>query len=129
MPAIASLVINDGQTTPVAHTFAPVTTDGAEAKYADRAPALPIGYLQISHEVRQPASSTAAYRVITGFNFPVLATINSVLTKVRNSSAQVVFNFAQDSTDQERKDALAYVSNFLANSTVKTSIQNVEPFY
>lgn len=129
MPAIATLSINDGLATPVAHSFVPVTTDGSTAKWADKVAALPIGYNVITDEVRQPGSTTAAYRRLTGFSFPVLATVNGVNTKVRTSSAQVIFNFAQDSTDQERKDALAYVSNYLQNATVKAAVQNIEPFY
>lgn len=129
MPAIAALTINDGATTPVAHTFAPVTTNGSTAKWADRSAATPAGFTTITEEIREARSSGAAHRVIVGFNFPILALVDGSQTKVRNNSGQVVLNFAQDSTDQERKDALAYVSNFLANATVKTSIQNIEPFY
>lgn len=129
MPAIATLAINDGAATPVAHQFVPVTTDGSTARWADKLAALPIGYNVITDEVRQPGNATAAYRRLVGFSFPVLATVNGVSTKVRTSSAQVIFNFAQDSTDQERKDAVAFVSNFLSNATVKPAIQNIEPFY
>jgi len=129
MPAIATLAINDGAATPVAHSFVPVTTDGSTAKWADKLAALPIGYSIITDEVRQPGTATAAYRRLIGFSFPILATVNGVSTKVRTSSAQVIFNFAQDSTDQERKDVVAIVSNFLSNATVKPAVQNIEPFY
>lgn len=129
MTAIATLSINDGATTPVAHSFVPVTTDGATAKWADKVSGVPIGYSTISWEIREPKTATAAYRALGNFNFPITATVNGVLTKVRNSSAQVFINLAQDSTDQERKDVLAYISNFLANATVKSSVQNVEPFF
>lgn len=129
MPAIAALVLADGQTTPANHTFAPVTTTGSHAEFADRAPASPAGYLGIIHEIVKPSTPTAAYRVKMGFNLPVLATVGGVPTVVRNSSAQVIFNFAQLSTEQERKDALAYVKNMLANASVVTSIKDIEPFY
>lgn len=129
MPAIAALSINDGAATPVAHTFAPVTTNGATSKHADRAPLIPAGYLTIQQEVREAKAAGQAHRIIIGFSLPVLATVDGSLTRVRLSSAQVVFNFAQDSTEQERKDALAYVTNYLSNATVKTSVQNIEPFY
>jgi hypothetical protein len=48
---------------------------------------------------------------------------------VRYSSAQVNLNIHPDATLQERKDLLAYLVNFFQNSTVKTSVENIEPFY
>jgi hypothetical protein len=38
-------------------------------------------------------------------------------------------NFAQDATDQEKKDLVAYVINHLSNATVRPSIYGQEPFY
>lgn len=129
MPAIATMSINDGQTTPVAHSFAPVTTDGSLAKWADRSPTIPSGYRTISHEVLPPNGSRTVNKVTLGFMVPVVATINGVDTVVRYSSAQVVLNIHPDALLQERKDLLAYVANSLANATVKTSVENIEPFY
>jgi hypothetical protein len=48
---------------------------------------------------------------------------------VRYNSAQVVLNIHPQSTLQERKDILAYVANTLGLATVKTSVENLEPFY
>jgi hypothetical protein len=129
MPAIAAITLADGQSAPVNHAFSPVTTDGAKATWADRSPGAPSGYLVINHEVRQPAQSGAAYRVLAGFNIPVMATVDGVPTVVRNSSASIAFNFSASSTEQERKDMLAFVSNYLTKADVKTSITNIEPFY
>lgn len=129
MPAIAAITLADGATTPVNHTFAPVTTDGAAAEWADRSPASPAGFLKMNHEVGQPASPSAAYRVKIGFNIPVMATVDGVPTVVRNSSASVTFNFSTQSSEQERKDMLAYVKNALSNSSIATSVTNIEPFY
>jgi hypothetical protein len=60
---------------------------------------------------------------------PTVVTVSGVDTVVRFSSAQVILNIAPDSSLQERKDLLAYVANQLANANVKTSVQNLEPFY
>lgn len=129
MPALAAIAINDGATTPVAHTFAPVSTNGAKAEWADRSPASPAGFLGLSHEVRRPVSANAAQRVIIALNVPVMATVDGSPVVVRYSSAKLEMNFSNLSSEQERKDVLAYVKNFLANATVATSIQNLEPFY
>lgn len=129
MPAIAALTVNDGATTPVAHTYSPVTTNGASAQFADRSAAVPSGQKTISHEIRRPATPTAAQRVLLGFNQPVENLIDGSTVVSRNSSAQVVFNFAPDSTLQERKDLLATVANSLGLAAVKTSVTDIEPFY
>lgn len=129
MPAIAALSINDGAATPVAHTFSPVTTDGSLAKWADRSPSIPNGFRTLSHEVQAPNGTRTVHRIIMGFNVPVVATVNSVDTVVRNSSAQVTLNIHPEATLQERKDLLAYVTNSLGLADVKTSVQNIEPFY
>lgn len=129
MPAIATLAINDGQAAPVSHNFDPVTTDGSLAKWADRSPTIPAGFRTISDEVLPPANGRTVHKITMGFYIPVVATVAGVDTVVRYSSAQVVLNIAADSLLQERKDLLAYVANFLGNASVKTSVQNLEPFY
>lgn len=129
MPAIAALTINDGLASPVAHTFSPVTTDGALAKWADRSPAIPSGFRILSHEILPPNGNRTVHKLTIGVMNPTVATVNSVDTVVRYSSAQVILNIHPDSSLQERKDLLAYVSNTLANATVKTSVENIEPFY
>ncbi|DAD50120.1 TPA_asm: coat protein [ssRNA phage Gerhypos.1_43] len=129
MPAIAALTINDGAATPVAHTFSPVTTDGSSAAWADRSPSIASGFRTISHEVVGPNGNRTVNRITAGFKVPVVATINTVDTVVRYSSAQIIWNIHPDSTLQERKDLHAYVTNYCGNASVKLSIENVEPFY
>jgi hypothetical protein len=129
MPAIAALSINDGQGAPVAHTFSPVSTDGAKASWADRSPSIPAGFRQISLEVSPPSGSRTVHRLTAGYMVPVVATVNSVDTVVRYSSAQVTLNVHPDSTLQERKDLLAYVANSLDLASWKSSVENLEPHY
>jgi len=129
MPAIAALSINDGQTTPVAHSFAPVTTDGSIAKWADRSPTIPSGFRTISYEVAPPSGSRVTNKLQMGLMNPTVATVNSVDQVVRYSSAQVTLNIHPDATLQERKDLLAYLVNFFQSASVKTSVENIEPFY
>lgn len=129
MPAIAALTINDGLASPAAHTFAPVTTDGSAAQWADRSPTIPSGFRKITFEVSPPAGSRTTNKLQAGFYNPTVATVNSVDQVVRFSSAQVTLNIHPDATLQERKDLLAYLVNFFANATVKTSVENIEPFY
>lgn len=129
MPAIAALAINDGASTPVEHTFSPVSTTGSKAQWADRSPSIPSGFRLINHEVQPPNGSRVVHRWSMGFSNPTVATVDSVDKVVRFSSAQVILNIHPDSTLQERKDLLAYVANALALASVVTSVENIEPFY
>lgn len=129
MPAIAALSINDGQASPAAHTFSPVSTDGSKAMWADRSPSIPSGFRTISHEVAPPSGNRTVHRITAGYMMPTVATVNSVDTVVRYSSAQVILNVHPDSTLQERKDLLAYVANSLGLAGWKTAVENLEPYY
>lgn len=129
MPAIAALTINDGLASPVAHTFAPATTDGSTAKWADRSPTIPAGFRTISYEVSLPSGNRTTNKLQMGLYNPTVATVNSVDQVVRYSSAQVTLSIHPDATLQERKDLLAYLVNFFTQASVKTSVENIEPFY
>jgi len=129
MPAIATLTINDGLATPVAHTFSPKSTTGAKAIWADRSPSIPAGYRTISHELAEPNGTRTVNKITMGFLVPVVAAVDGSDTVVRYDSGQVVLNINPNSTLQERKDLLAYMANALGNASVKASVENLEPFY
>lgn len=129
MPAFGNIVINDAAATPVAHTFAPVTTDGALAQLANRVASTPRGFETLRVEMKAPSNGASAYRCIIGLNDPVEATVDGAQVVVRNSSASVSLNFSADSTAQERKDLLKLMSNLLAHATIVTVCENLEPIY
>lgn len=129
MPAIAALSVNDGLASPVAHTFSPQSTTGAKAQWADRSPSIPAGFRTISHELAEPNGTRTVNKITMGFMCPTVATVDGSDTVVRYSSGQVVLNLHPESTLQERKDLLAYIANTLGIASVKTSVENVEPFY
>lgn len=129
MPALASISVNDAEATPVAHVFSPVTTDGALARLANRAADTPAGFETLSVEVRSPASSTAAYRVILKGNLPTEATVDGSVVVDHNSSFSIEINCSQKSTSQERKNLLKILSNLLAHATIVSVVENVEPIY
>jgi hypothetical protein len=97
--------------------------------WADRSPTIPSGFRQLSLNVENPNGSRTVHRMTFGYTNPTVATVDSVDTVVRYSSAQVVLNIHPESTLQERKDLLAYVANSLGLATVKAAVENIEPFY
>lgn len=130
MPQLAAITVNDGKSTPVAHVFAPVKTDGSNAKLANRSATIPQGYEGLELSVRDPGGSkTAAYRVFGSMTLPTVGPVNGTDAVLRASKVDFAFNFSQLSTVQERKDLLAMMSNLFAHATMKVVVENVEPLY
>lgn len=129
MPAIGNIAIADGKSTPVIHTFAPVTTDGSVAELANRNATIPQGFEGMNISVRKPASATGSYRIDLSMSFPVVATVNGVDQVVRMSKASLTLNLSQLGSAAERKDARVLLANALQNSLVAQAIENLEPLY
>lgn len=129
MPAIATLTLNDGQATPAAHTFAVQGTTGLKATWLEKSAGVASGYIKLTDEYREAKSSDGANSRIIGIEFPTVATVNGVTSRVRLSSASVRINYAQNATDQERKDLIAYLIGILNGTTSKAAIYNLEPWY
>lgn len=129
MPAIGTITVNDGATTPIQHSFSPQTTDGRSAQLLNRTAAIPRGYEKLETDVRLAQSATGANKVSLKLTLPVVQAVNGVNTVVRQSQVEVVFYLSQDSTAQERKDARVLMANLLAHANVQTMIENVEPQY
>ncbi len=129
MPAIGNLVLKDGQSTPADHTFAPVTTDGGLARWANRASSTLKGQETLNIEVKAPAGPSGAHRVILGAGDPTEAVKDGVTVVDHVNSVQTIFNFAQASTDQERYDLLSQHISLLSHAQVKLAVRNVEPFF
>lgn len=119
MAQAASIVVNDRAATPVAHTFAPrsITTD--QALFVE-AGSVPIGERRLIIDSR---FTNGKYRIRLRVVNPTLVTevVNGVnVPKVpRTSYGESSFTFDQTSTDQERKDTVAYIANaLLASQTI-----------
>nr|UJQ85330.1 MAG: hypothetical protein 2 [Leviviridae sp.] len=129
MPAVGTISILDNKGTPVAHVFTPQNVSGAIAKFTNTAASIPAGRETLSVELATPVSATAAYRLKMKYVFPTIAAVNSVDTVVRTSSADLVINFSQSSTLQERKDTMRIVANSLLNASVMSVGDNLETIY
>jgi hypothetical protein len=129
MPAISALTINDGAATPVARTFAVQNASAGKATWLEKSAGVSIGYIKLTDEFREAKSPTGANSRILAVEMPTVAVVNGVTTRVRVSSSQVRLNFAQDATDQERKDLLAFMTNALSNAILKPAISGQEPVF
>ena len=137
MPAIGNLVINDGQTTPVAHTFAPVTIQGTIAKYADRSGGIPVGFPVIWLDAREPKSGSALWKCSMTIMVPTLEqTSPSTASGIQPAPTVAYFHttkidwlFPVRGALQERKNQRSFTYNLLAHATVIAMLENMEAVY
>lgn len=129
MPALGNIAVADAETSPVTHTYGPVTTDGSLAILANRSANTPQGFETLRIALNEPSTAKGAYSLNIGFNDPVEALVNSQYVVARNNSAKLSVNFSNASTAQERKNTLKLMANLLAHATVVDMVDKLEPIY
>lgn len=138
MSAFAPIVIADGQTTPVNHTFSPIKIDAVGvASLADRVGGIAIGFPTLSLLVRNSSKTSKNYRVSAKIVVPTLEAtspstatgIQPAPTKAYDCMATIEFVLPERSTAAERANVLAYVKNFLANANVTNAVNSFEAIY
>lgn len=140
MPAYAPLTINDGQATPVAHTFSPARIDEkGVASFFDRSGGVAIGYSRITVRLTEPVQPLKAgttsdplkrnYRCTLTVDVPKLESATTVPTVAYIHSSRMTFDLPERGALADRNDLLAYSVNALGNATVKSVMQTLESFY
>ncbi len=139
MPAFGNVVILDGKSTPVSHTFAPDARDtNGVALYADCSPGVAAGFWTLSINRRAPVNNgQQVYKVSAKLRLPTLAVtspstgtgIQPAPTVAYAMEAHVEFLIPAQGTLAERKDVLALAKNLLATSTMSSVIENLEAIY
>lgn len=138
MAAIAVLTLANGETTPVNHTFSPVNIDAAGvAKWADRIGGIALGYPVVTMSLRQPSKGSRNYKLTAKVVTPVLEVtspstatgIQPAPTKAYDILMTVDMVLPERSTLQQRKDASAFLRNFLSNAVITNAVENFESVY
>ena len=139
MPAIAALILADGQATPVNHTFGVVGIDASGvARWADRSGGIALGFPQVNISLKGPTGAASRnFRIVSQVVLPVLeqtsastATgIQPAPTKAYDIRANIEMVLPERSTLQQRKDAAAYLKAFLASAAFVAAVENFETVY
>lgn len=130
MPAFAPIVINDGKSTPVAHTFSMTSNGGGRMVTHNRAAPTLQSQENLTVEVKQPAGKNGAYRSSVSLGHPVALTDpNGKVIVDHVSSSRSEFNFAQGSSLAERNDVVTMHINALSNLLIREAVLDNEPFY
>lgn len=126
MPQLANLVLTDRASTPVNHTFAPRDIDPKTGiAVVEEYTGVPIGNSRLAMSLNRTAQGRI--KVALKATFPVVQTetINGVSNPkvVRTSYAELVFSFAENTTEQERKDVVGMMHSALDPS--KTMVNDL----
>lgn len=137
MPAFSPLTINDGQATPIAHTFAQKTLIGTEATFVDRVSGITVAYPQITVNSMPPTKTSKLTKIRMKIAMPVMevvtaSTYNGITpapTKAYDLTFDCMFFLPERCTLAQRKDILAYARNLLSNAFTATLVENQETIY
>jgi hypothetical protein len=140
MPQFAPIDLMDGQSTPVEHTFAPASlqTNGGKviASFEDRSPATIAGYNRLRVE-RSPENANGMFKMRFVIERATLETLSNDTSSgiapaptLAYTTTGVIEVWAhRRSTLNERKDVIAYLASLVADTSIETSIENLEAFY
>lgn len=142
MPAIAPVVLPDGQATPVNRTFEPYTAQYAStpAEFWEKSAGSVNGYrrlLVLTRRSNKQTATSGATNISVRLVTPVLETVSGTSSSGYAPAAAVAYNvlfncdfvLPDRCTAQDRKDILAYAKAALANALVTACVQNVETIY
>jgi hypothetical protein len=139
MTAFANITLNDGQATPVAHTFTARRILNNVAKWQDLSSGYAVGFPTVEATLREPVpgSKIPCYKCTININAPKLETVNASTysgitpapTKAYDVLAKVEFILPERSALQDRKDILAYCANALAQADLKAMVQDLNMVY
>ena len=139
MPAIANIVIADGQPTPVNRTFAPLMVDkNGVAFHENRATGIQVGFDILSIGLRRASKTQPQNKLSVKLQLPTLEVtspstasgIQPAPTQAYACTAFVEFVLPDRSTAQNREDLVVLLRNALtAGGAIATCVENLESIW
>jgi len=136
MGAVTALSLNDGQATPVAHSFEPTKVGESLAVYHDKVSGVIAGYPSVSIGTRFPTQENGNYKVTLRVKLPVLETAATAAsgftpgpTVAYMLSGNMDFVIPNRASEAERDDLLAYCKNLLADAAIDAVTVDMDPPY
>lgn len=137
MPAFAAITLNDGQATPVSHSFDPNKIIGSTADYQDRSGGIPLGYPQVILTPIEAPKGSQLNKVRVQVIVPTLETATGstsggfapVPTKAFECRFDGVFILPVRASLANRKDLLAFTKNLMAHSVITALVETQDKVY
>lgn len=127
MPAAANIVINDGESTPVAHTFVPSKVSDLVATFFGPGSTL-AGREKIT-VTRREATASVAGKVSIKIEIPTEKTVDGITVVDYVHAAYLEFVVASRGFKQNRKNARMLSANLLANAIIAAVIDDGDGIY
>jgi len=129
MATAASIVINDGQATPVAVTFGPEAVAPALSSFSDKTAGVPLGYRRMKVSTTFASGKNVVNRGKLAIELPVVQTVNGIQSVAYTLRANVDVILPQASTDANRKDLYAFLKNALGHALVTGALRDLDPIF
>lgn len=131
MAALAPIVVNDGQTTPVSHTLKPIGKPAGSDWdfFVERMAGAPELQNELRLRSRQPTRPGQPYRVDLTFINVDTKTVNGEEVLDNQNRVDMTFTLARGGSEQFRKDLRAMLTDALSNSVVTAAIDGLENTY
>lgn len=129
MAQAASIVINDGQATPVATTFSPESVSPGLSSFADRASGIALGFRRVKVSTTFANSKSKVNRAKLSFEIPVTQTVSGITSVAYTLRANVDVILPDGSTQAQRNDLYAFLKNGLADALIQGAVRDLDPLY
>lgn len=129
MPGIGVITINDGQATPVPHSFSPSKNQDGVIQWEDRATGVLIAYPKFAfRQNRNKQNDMGLYSF--RFDLPVVETpVGGIPQLVKVIGAELRVFMPDRAPLALRKDLVAYVKNYFNVSHFGTIMETGETYY
>lgn len=129
MAQASTITINDGQATPVAVNFAPESVTSAVASFVDRTSGVAVGFRRIAISNKFASGASKVNRAKVSIDYPVTTTVNGIVTPAYTLRATIDVILPDASTDAERKNLFAFITNGLNHTLVRGAVRDLDPLY
>lgn len=129
MAQAAALVINDGQATPVATTFAPESVTPGLSSFADRSTGISLAYRRIKMSTSFASGKSVNNRAKFSVEIPCIQVIGGVTSVAYTLRGFVELVLPDGSTDAQRKDLYAFLKNGLSDALLRGALRDLDPLY
>lgn len=131
MSQFANITINDGQASPVAHTFSTKSNDQRMTVWEDRALGVPVAYPKL---IMKTSDTPVIRKIDIGISVPTLEAVSGANTNGFTPPASVAYihradvsiKLPQRGTLAERKNLYAFLKNALALSLFGSIVHDGE---
>jgi len=130
MPSATAISLNDGQATPVAHSFVPAYVGSDKQVFEDRDVALTsAGRARLISSFSSANGSRKTNRISIRFDLPTEQTIDTVTSVAYTARFSCDIVIPEQATQAERDDLAAYIANALSATDIAGMIADLDPIY